>query len=302
MTRFGGVESPVRYSKSYFFEDYKRQYGRTYLEDWPALTRMADARLALIEAVAAKNLGRRRSLAVVDIGCAYGPFLARARERGHEVRGLDVSEEAVAYVRGELGVFAVAGDFLDQGLAAAVGGPFDVLSMWYVVEHFDDVDMALRNAASLVKPGGVLALSTPSAEGASALFARDSFFASSPRDHFSLWEPSRVRSLLRTYGFRVEKIRITGHHPERLPGLRFLARRGAEGGPLKHAAHSLLSGFGRMVSRVFGLGDTFEVYAVRDPALAPWTLDRQQHNRGRRASDREDQTGDRSRGRQGRHY
>lgn len=303
MTSFGSVETPLRYSKSYFFEEYKRQYGRTYLEDWPELTKMADSRLKRIESIAAKSLGTSRQLSLVDIGCAYGPFLARARECGHEVRGLDVSEDAVAYVRGELGVFALVGDFLDQEVTSALGGPFDALSMWYVIEHFSDLDAALRNAASLIRPGGLLALSTPSAEGASALFARNKFFTESPRDHYSLWEPSRVRSLLRTYGFRVERIRITGHHPERLPGLRFLARyKGDEMGPAMRLFYKSLCGFGRTVSRLFGLGDTFEVYAVREPAFSLRMLETQVKNRGRRSSDRDDQPENTDRRRQGGPY
>jgi len=294
MTRFGPAEGASRYGKSYFFEEYKRQYGKTYLEDWPALTRMADGRLRAIERVAAGSLGRSKGLLVMDIGCAYGAFLARARERGHESRGFDISEEAVAYVRGELGIPAVAGDFLEQDIASPLGGPFDALSMWYVVEHFADLGKALRNAAALVRPGGVLALSTPSGEGASALFARERFFESSPSDHYTIWEPSRARSLLRAYGFRVARIRITGHHPERLPGLGFLGRGPESSGALgpggrRGFGHRVLSLLGAAASRILGLGDTFEVYAVREPALVPRQPALGFRGPGRRASDREGQ-------------
>jgi SAM-dependent methyltransferase len=299
MTRFGPAEGPGRYGRSYFFEEYKRQYGRTYLEDWPALTRMAEARLRLVESVAAKSLGRSRGLSIMDVGCAYGPFLERSRARGHEPRGFDVSEDAVAYVRGELGIPAVAGDFLEQDLASPLGGPFDALSMWYVIEHFADLGKALRNAAALVRPGGVLALSTPSGEGASALFARESFFESSPSDHFTIWEPSRTRALLRAYGFRVARIRITGHHPERLPGLRFLAR-GLDGAASPSVPRLLVSFLGTAASMALGLGDTFEVYAVRESALVPRAAAAGFRGPGRRASDREDEAWNERRGAHGR--
>jgi 2-polyprenyl-3-methyl-5-hydroxy-6-metoxy-1,4-benzoquinol methylase len=263
MVRFaGGRENP--YKKAYFFEEYKKQYGKSYLEDWPALTALAEPRLDLIEALARSSLGRRKSLSVLDVGCAYGPFLAAAKARGLEPFGLDVADEAAAYVRRELGIPAASGDFLDPSAASAFGGPFDVLSMWYVIEHFDRLDKALRNAAALVRPGGILALSTPSLEGASGRFDREGFFARSPADHFTVWEPSRASSLLAAYGFRVKRIRVTGHHPERLPGLRFLAARTRKG-----AFYSLLAAAGRFVSRSFGLGDTFEIYAIRDESLGP---------------------------------
>lgn len=262
LVRFsGGRENP--YKKSYFFEEYRRQYGKTYLEDWPALTALAKPRLDVIEELASASLGRDRGLSVLDVGCAYGPFLAAARERGQEPYGLDAAEEAASYVRGELGIPAAVGDFADQASASAFGGPFDVLSMWYVIEHFERLDKALRNAAALVRPGGILALSTPSLEGASGRFDREGFFARSPEDHFTVWEPSRAKGILKAYGFRVERIRITGHHPERLPGLRFLASREGSGpGPVGR----LLFALGRLASRAFGLGDTFEIYAVREAA------------------------------------
>jgi SAM-dependent methyltransferase len=300
MTRFGSREGAARYGAAYFFEEYKRQYGRTYLEDWPALTRMADARLRSIESVAARSLGRSRGLSILDVGCAFGPFLARSRERGHDPRGLDVSEEAVAYVRGELGIPATSGDFLDQDLASPLGGPFDALSMWYVAEHFADLGKALRNAAALVRPGGVLALSTPSGEGASALFARSGFFEASPSDHFTIWEPSRTRALLKAYGFRVARIRITGHHPERLPGLRFLAEGGGDGPVLGRLTRRMAALLGKAASRIAGLGDTFEVYAVREPALVPRSASAGYRGPGRRESDREDQAWGARRGAHGR--
>jgi 2-polyprenyl-3-methyl-5-hydroxy-6-metoxy-1,4-benzoquinol methylase len=267
MMRFeAGREQP--YTEAYFFEEYKRQYGRTYLEDWPALIALARPRLDIIEEIAAWSLGRRKGLSILDVGCAYGPFLAAAKERGHEPYGLDAAKEAADYVRRELGIPATTGDFIDPTVASSFGGPFDVLSMWYVIEHFERLEKALRNAAALVRPGGILALSTPSLEGASGRFRRSAFFAASPEDHFTVWEPSRAKDILKPYGFRVERIRVTGHHPERLPGLRRLYSRRVLSsktslGPIGKA----LSSAGRLVSRIAGLGDTFEIYAVRETVL-----------------------------------
>ena len=258
LSRFSpGRESP--YHEAYFFEEYRRQYGRTYLEDWPQLQALALLRLEIAEELAARSLGRSRGLSVLDVGCAYGPFLSLARERGHEPYGLDAAPEAAAYVKRELGIPAVAGDFLDPATAAAFGGPFDLVTMWYVIEHFDELDRALRNAASLLREGGVFAFSTPSGEGASARFDRKGFFERSPADHFTIWEPSRVRGILKAYGFRLERIRVTGHHPERLPLIRGLAARPGLPGALGRA-------LGLLASRLFGLGDTFEAYAIREGA------------------------------------
>ena len=261
LTRFGSTRL-APYTADYFFDEYRRQYGRSYLDDWPALVAAATSRLALIESLARSSLGISSTLSLLDVGCAYGPYLQAGRSRGHEVYGIDISLDAVRYVREELGFPAVPGDFADIRVAGSFGGPFDCISFWYVIEHFADLDAVLRNASALLRTGGILALSTPSGEGISARASPGSFFRASPEDHFTVWEPSRVRVALAFHGFRVEKLRITGHHPERFPFLREGGiMRG--GGIVRRGIRRVCLGLFDRLSRLFGLGDTFELYAVK---------------------------------------
>lgn len=237
------------YAKSYFFEEYEKQYGRTYLEDFPALTAFAAARLDVLE----KLLPRRKEgarLSVLDVGCAYGAFLAEAARRGWDGRGIDIAQSAVDYVQKELAIPAIAGDFLEPRVQAELAAPVDCLSLWFVVEHFDRLGEVLSAAARIVRPGGLLALSTPSGAGVSARRDPAAFYGNSPNDHVTVWEPRRTAGILKRYGFRVERIRVTGHHPERFPG--------ALGGPALRSVSGL-------ASRMLGLGDTFECYARRVP-------------------------------------
>ncbi|MDR1626018.1 MAG: methyltransferase domain-containing protein [Spirochaetia bacterium] len=242
---FSGQE--VRYGTDYFFQDYRRQYGKTYLEDFPAIAGFARRRLGVL----ASLLGGLAGKTLLDIGCAYGPFLGAAREAGCAVRGLDIAPEAVRHVRETLGIPAACGDFLSLDEAEiAPGGPFDIVTLWFVVEHFRAADLMLRRASALLKPGGLLAFSTPNARGASGLFSPRAFFEKSPPDHYTVWSAPVARRVLKRFGLQARKIRFTGHHPERFPRLaRLLFRRGG------CAA----------LSRLFGLGDTFEVYAEKIP-------------------------------------
>ena len=247
----GFADKPGRYAKSYFFEEYRAQYGRTYLEDWPKLTELASFRLDLVDRLVPRREGKGRKL--LDVGCAYGAFMAEAARRGWEAYGLDLADDAVAHVRDTLRLPAMAADFQDPRLDDLVPDGLDCLSMWYVIEHFAELGAALERAARLLAPGGVLALSTPSGSGVSARKDRRAFLAASPYDHLSVWEPERAARLLARFGFRLELVRSTGHHPERFPGAR-------EGDP------AWLRSFRDAASRAFRLGDTFEIYARR---LAP---------------------------------
>jgi hypothetical protein len=59
-----------------------------------------------------------------------------------------------------------------------------------------------------------------------------------------------AKRLLARYGFQTYRIRTTGHHPERF------------GMPIKKGG--LLFRLVNRLSRIFSLGDTFEVYAVKE--------------------------------------
>jgi hypothetical protein len=98
-----------------------------------------------------------------------------------------------------------------------------------------------------------LAFSSPSISGVSGRKSLKSFLENSPGDHFTLWNPRRLHRTLDRYGFTVKKIIVTGHHPERFPFIGTYL--GKKRGPVYRAAAG--------ISRVFGLGDTFEAYAVK---------------------------------------
>lgn len=235
------------YSASYFHEEYRRQYGKTYLEDFDHIRSLAEGR---IRRMIRAGLSARE-FSVLDVGCAYGPFLDEVRASGGSAFGLDVAEEAVDYVRAKLGIQAVCLPFEDLDSQAAFGRPgFDAVTMWWVIEHFRDLDRALRKVNTLLPKGGIFAFSTPNLRGISGRRDSVGFLDRSPRDHFSLWSPEIARAILSRFGFKVRRIEVTGHHPERF-GLRF----GSTGWGAR-----LLYG----VSRAAALGDTFECYAVKE--------------------------------------
>jgi 2-polyprenyl-3-methyl-5-hydroxy-6-metoxy-1,4-benzoquinol methylase/spore coat polysaccharide biosynthesis predicted glycosyltransferase SpsG len=245
MSYFFKRQNPYTES-AYFFDDYKAQYGRTYLEDLPKLRRMASERLDRIE----KCLPGAAEPRVLDVGCAYGAFLSEAHSRGWHAVGSDLSAEAVDYVRATLHIPAFVADFSASANDGFYPRNLDCLSMWYVIEHFDELAKIMRRARALLKEGGVFAFSTPSCAGISARARPADFWERSPDDHFTVWNPASARRILKTWGFDVQSIRVTGHHPERFPGVPNDVR-----SPSFKAA-----GF---VSRLFKLGDTFECYAVK---------------------------------------
>jgi 2-polyprenyl-3-methyl-5-hydroxy-6-metoxy-1,4-benzoquinol methylase/spore coat polysaccharide biosynthesis predicted glycosyltransferase SpsG len=241
----------IAYETDYFFDSYRKQYGKTYLEDFPNLTEAGRKRIALIRRLLKGGTGR-----LLDIGCAYGPFLSVAQEEGFEPLGIDPATDAVRHVREKLGLEALAGFFPDLFLRSPPEGEsFAAVTLWYVIEHFADLRPALKEINRLLAVEGALAFSTPSFSGISGRRSMRAFLKNSPQDHFTVWSPALCGRLLARHGFRVKKIRVTGHHPERFP----LGSRLRRGGFL----WKLLL----LASRLFKLGDTFECYAIKERSL-----------------------------------
>jgi SAM-dependent methyltransferase len=245
----GFFARPKEYGKRYFFKEYRKQYGRTYIEDFGSIRAQGLARIRIIRAL----LGNGVKGTIVDVGCAYGPFLDALRSEGYSPFGLDVSEEAVAYVKKNLKLPAAVSSFETIGRKSLPPGPILGLTMWYVVEHFRDLGLCLSKAASLIRPGGVLAFSTPNGSGISARKNLREFLRTSPEDHFSILTPRGISRILSRHGFILRKTCITGHHPERFPGV---LGKAAE---RSNAARWIL----RAISRALRLGDTFEAFAIR---------------------------------------
>ncbi len=237
-----------RYGREYFFEEYRAQYGRTYLEDFQNIRALCVPRVRAIR----RLLGGGPAGMIVDVGCAFGAFLDALREGGLAGFGVDVSADAVRHVRRVLGIAAARGPFEcipRTALPRRIAG----VTLWYVIEHFTDVESVLRRAAALLEPGGVLAFSTPNGRGISARADLPAFLRASPADHFTVFSPRGLRVLLGRFGFSLKLVKVTGHHPERFPGL--LGRLGR--------THAVPRRILLLASRLLGLGDTFEAYAVK---------------------------------------
>ena len=247
--RVGFEASAETYDSDYFFADYRAQYGKTYLEDFESIRKAGEGRLDRIATIRPLTKGEEGSLPssrLLDIGCAYGAFLRAAVDRGYDAFGIDVAESPVAYVRDRLEIDVARVDALDFEPGVFGRSMFDVVTLWYVIEHFARFGDLLKRIARWTAPGGILAFSTPNLRGVSGRFGFRRFLDGSPQDHFVILSKRSARLSLRRFGFTVVGMRTTGHHPERFPILgrvRFL--------------HGLIARFSRMT----GLGDTFEVYA-----------------------------------------
>ena len=101
-------------------------------------------------------------LSLLDIGCGGGLLSEPMTRLGARVTGVDASARniTVAALHAERQGLSI--DYR-QGTAeslAAGGAQFDIVMALEIVEHVSDVDLFLRSCGNMVKPGGLLFLST----------------------------------------------------------------------------------------------------------------------------------------------
>jgi 2-polyprenyl-3-methyl-5-hydroxy-6-metoxy-1,4-benzoquinol methylase len=136
---------------------------------------------------------------LLDVGCYTGVFMKLAALEGWTVTGVELSAWAAAIARqnGHGEVHSLA---LDE--AGLEPGSFDVITLWDVIEHLSHPAGMLKNVNRLLKPGGIIAVSTHMTDSFAArlLGSRYPFFMDMHLVHFS--RPTLHR-MLSQCGFEV---------------------------------------------------------------------------------------------------
>jgi SAM-dependent methyltransferase len=169
----------------------------------------------------------RRAGRLLDIGCGAGTVLEAARRAGWEAEGVEVSRPAVEHLRAR-------GFAIFHGELAAARYPenhFDVVIASEVIEHLADPRDLLREAARVLRPGGLLWATTPHSRGASARALGIGWSTVCPPEHLHLFSRRGLKNLLREAGFSRVRVATHGVNPyEILAGWRGRAAPPPHGG------------------------------------------------------------------------
>jgi len=223
---------------------------------------------------------------LLDVGFGVGALLRVARDAGWTTHGIEASsaavEQGLRYGLGDL----VHGDFLKAEWPAE---HFDVIVMTELIEHLVEPEPFLRQASRLLRPGGVLYMTTPHGRGVSGRVLGASWSVLRPPEHLHLYSIASMREVLRRTGFARSTVYTQGILPhEIVTHVRSRLRRGTAGeagnarlaaepaNPERVQKSSALnesvtqSPVGRIAKRVANgvlrttrLGDSLRVYAQR---------------------------------------
>jgi 2-polyprenyl-3-methyl-5-hydroxy-6-metoxy-1,4-benzoquinol methylase len=193
---------------------------------------------------------------LLDVGCATGIFLEVAREAGWHGEGVDISAYALARAR-EKGFEVHRGTLIGANLPES---GYDLITMWDLIEHVPDPAAVLSECHRLLRPGGVIAISTPDAGSLPARILGSRWLGfRSIDEHLYFFSRRSMQAMLEAAGFEVGRIVAVGKYlalARLVERMRFYTRIGA----------LLLRAADRAVPRVsvyVNPGDTMVVLATR---------------------------------------
>ena len=181
----------------YYPDDYEpfirfRHHRSGLLARW-SYTRYLDKRCRAV--MRWKSSGR-----LLDVGCATGEFLARMKEYGWQVQGVELSPTASETARRKYDLDVFTGDLAQ---ARFPDRHFDVVTLWDVLEHLHDPLAELAEINRILKDDGLLVIELPNTKSFdAALFGSYWIGLDMPR-HLYVFPPSSLETMLKQGGFQI---------------------------------------------------------------------------------------------------
>ena len=167
----------------------------------PIVIKSAD----LIEAQVITNRGK-----LLDIGCGYGFFLQEMMFRGWQVKGIEIAQTGRQFMRNSLDIHVYSEPLEHIDFPENI---FDVVTLFYVLEHVLDPLALLSAIKRILKPEGLVLIrwphSTPIVKILGPLARKFDLFHTPY--HLYDFSPKTIENLLVQSGFTSIKTWIGGH-------------------------------------------------------------------------------------------
>ncbi|MDA8412918.1 MAG: class I SAM-dependent methyltransferase [Desulfobacteraceae bacterium] len=99
------------------------------------------------------------SFSVLEIGSGMGYFTYALAVDGFQIKGIDISDEAVSAASAKFGNLFICSDL--ESHAKQAQHLYDVIVMNQLIEHVTDLNCLLQTALQLLAPRGTLLITTP---------------------------------------------------------------------------------------------------------------------------------------------
>jgi SAM-dependent methyltransferase len=166
---------------------------------------------------------------LLDYGCGLGFFIDAAFEHGFAAEGIEFNAYAREYIRKRYRHPVFGPDEL------AGRGPYDVITMFDVIEHLHEPFATIERLRDLLAPGGILVVLTMDCTSlTSRLLGKRLEDFRRIREHLYFFDRANLSSILEARGFSMLGVESIGHNFEfKLLASRIRATLPVAGAPLE---------------------------------------------------------------------
>ncbi len=212
-------------NKSFFYEDFAEVFDET-INKYDLFKRLKIIFDDLL-------LGNLKDKFLLDAGCGTGWFSREAKKRGASVVSLDLGIALLNQVMQKCETIKVVGDTLQLPFSE---GMFDIVISTEVIEHTVDPKKAILEIFRVLKPGGMVVLTTPNRLWYFSVWMAN-LLRLRPYQSYENWASwSMLKKWFREAGFTIEIIKGFHLFPYIsaffYPLLDYLDRFGKKTGPL----------------------------------------------------------------------
>jgi len=163
----------------------------------------------IYEAVKKVNLKHKIKIAtngleagkLLDIGCGVGDFIHVAEAKGWKCQGVEPSEEAKEIARKRI----KANIINSEAMETIPDATFDVVTMWHVLEHVDDLRWQVEQLQRLIKPNGRIVIAVPNYNSYDGQYYKEHWAAYDVPRHLNHFNKKTIVKIFKTKGLELVK-------------------------------------------------------------------------------------------------
>ena len=136
---------------------------------------------------------------LLDIGSGTGYFINNMQKNNWKVFGIEISDDAREYSKKNFNLNVENTDYLFTDKLKNI----DVITMWHVLEHVQDLDKYLKRLHELLNDYGWLFLALPNPNSFDAKYYKEFWGAYDVPRHLWHFTPETINNLIEKYNFKI---------------------------------------------------------------------------------------------------
>ncbi|MFA7445087.1 MAG: class I SAM-dependent methyltransferase [Flavobacteriaceae bacterium] len=136
---------------------------------------------------------------LLDIGTGTGDFLVYAKTKSWRAVGVEPNAKAKELARKK-------GVSLVENTQELSNGAFDIITMWHVLEHIQDLNQQIAELKRICKPGGYIIIAVPNFKSFDANYYKEFWAAYDVPRHLWHFSKTAITKLFSESEIKLEKI------------------------------------------------------------------------------------------------